>query len=45
MPPKLLKAHLANDRAVMTAYGFKKDMAEGEIVAELMRRYREMTEG
>ncbi|MBR5391071.1 MAG: class I SAM-dependent DNA methyltransferase [Clostridia bacterium] len=44
MPPELLKAHQANDRAVMVAYGFKKDMVEGEIVATLMRRYREMVE-
>ncbi len=44
MPPELLKAHQANVRAVMAAYGFKKDMTEGEIAAKLVRRDREMTE-
>ncbi|MBR7069058.1 MAG: class I SAM-dependent DNA methyltransferase [Oxalobacter sp.] len=40
MPPDLLKAHQANDRAVMAAYGFSQDMTEPEIVAELMKRYQ-----
>jgi hypothetical protein len=42
--PLTMKAHQANVRAVMAAYGFKKDMTEGEIAAKLMRRDREMTE-
>lgn len=40
MPPVLRKAHEANDKAVMEAYGFKKDLSEPEIVAELMRLYK-----
>lgn len=43
MPPELRKAHQQNDRAVMEAYGFKKDMAESDIVAELLKLYQEMT--
>ena len=38
MPPELRKAHEANDRAVMQAYGFNiKEMSEADCVAELMR--------
>lgn len=40
MPPELRKAHQANDKAVMQAYGFKQDMTESEIVAELMKMYK-----
>lgn len=37
MPPELRKAHQANDRAVMQAYGFYvKTMTESSCVAELM---------
>ena len=43
MPPELRKAHQANDRAVMKAYGFKKNMSESAIVAELMKMYQELT--
>ena len=43
MPVELRKAHCANDAAVMEAYGFRKDMSESEIVAELFRRYKELT--
>ena len=42
MPIELRKAHQANDRAVMKAYGFKPDMSESEIVAKLMERYEEL---
>jgi hypothetical protein len=42
MPPLLLKAHQALDKAVMKLYKFRKDMSEAEIVAELMGRYREL---
>ena len=45
MSPELRKAHKANDRAVMNAYGFKADMTESEIVAELMKMYKALTEG
>ena len=45
MPPELRKAHQANDRAVMQAYGFDvKTMTESSCVAELMKMYKEMTE-
>ena len=44
MPAELRKAHQANDFAVMAAYGFDKKITESECVAELMRRYRELTE-
>ncbi len=44
MPPELRKAHQANDRAVMKAYGFKKDLAESAIVAELMKLYQNLVE-
>ena len=38
MPPELRKAHQANDRAVMKAYGFDvKTMTESSCVAELMK--------
>lgn len=45
MPPELTKAHKANDKAVMKAYGFKPDMTESEIVAELMKMYQKLTGG
>lgn len=44
MPPELRKAHQANDKAVMAAYGFDKNIGEEEIVAELMKMYQELTE-
>lgn len=43
MPPELRKAHQANDKAVMKAYGFKKGLSESAIVAELMKMYQELT--
>ena len=45
MPIELRKAHQANDRAVMEAYGFEKDITESEIVAELFKMYEKLTEG
>ena len=42
MPPDLRKAHRANDRAVMEAYGFSAKMSEAEIVAELFKMYENM---
>ncbi len=43
MPPELRKAHQANDRAVMQAYGFDiKTMTESTCVAELMKMYQEL---
>lgn len=43
MPIELRKAHQANDRAVMEAYGFDKDLLEEEIVAKLFDMYAELT--
>lgn len=43
MPAELRKAHQANDRAVMRAYGFGKDKNnETAVVAELMKMYQAM---
>ena len=43
MPADLRKAHQANDRAVMEAYGFDyRTMTESECVAELMKMYQEL---
>lgn len=44
MPPKLRKAHQANDFTVMAAYGFDKKITESECVAELMKMYQKLTE-
>ena len=43
MPIELRKAHQANDKAVMEAYGFKPTMSESEIVAELFKLYQDLT--
>ena len=43
MPPELRKAHHENDKAVLSAYGFKADMSEAEIVAELFKMYEKLT--
>ncbi len=40
--PELVKAHQANDRAVMETYGFAKDITESEIVAELFKMYEKL---
>ena len=39
MPEDLKQAHLENDAAVMAAYGFRADLTESEIVAELFKMY------
>ena len=44
MPIELRKAHQANDRAVMEAYGFSVKMTEQECVAELMKMYQKLIE-
>lgn len=41
--PELLKAHRANDAAVLEAYGFPKDATETDIVARLFKMYQELT--
>jgi len=47
MPMELRKAHQENDRAVMQAYGFSRDMMEDDketlIVAELFKMYQKLT--
>ena len=43
MPVELRKAHAANDRAVLAAYGLKPDTPEPEIVAHLFGLYAAMT--
>ena len=42
LDPHLRKAHQANDKAVMQAYGFDYNMGESEIVAELFKLYQEL---
>ena len=43
MPPELRKSHVANDRAVMAAYGFSTKMSESDCVAKLMQMYQQLT--
>jgi hypothetical protein len=44
MPPELLKAHRAIDKAVMTLYGgWKVWQSEADCVAALMERYQKLT--
>jgi hypothetical protein len=44
MPAELRKAHQANDKAVMEAYGFwGKYNSEASCVAELMKMYNKLT--
>lgn len=44
MPPELKKAHIANDKAVMQAYGFSvKDTSEADCVEALMKMYEQLT--
>lgn len=45
MPVELRRAHQANDRAVMAAYGFKSgpDFTESTCVAHLLEMYQNMT--
>ncbi len=45
MPPELRKAHQANDRAVMQAYGLDiKSTSEEDCVAFLMKKYQELVQ-
>jgi hypothetical protein len=43
MPPELRRAHIANDKAVMAAYGFLTKITESDCVAELMKMYQALT--
>ena len=40
MPRELRRAHQANDKAVLAAYGFASNILESQCVAELMRLYQ-----
>ena len=42
--PELMKAHRANDAAVLEAYGFPKDAPESDIVARLFKMYQKLTQ-
>ncbi len=42
MTPELRKAHQNNDRAVMDAYGFPRNLSEMDVVARLMEMYQEL---
>jgi len=44
MPEDLRLAHLENDLAVLSAYGFDKNFSEEEIVSALMILYKNLTE-
>lgn len=44
MPKELRRAHQANDKAVLAAYGFDKNIRESQCVAELMRLNQALTE-
>ncbi len=44
MPPELRKAHDANDRAVMAAYGFPATLTEPEVVSHLFTLYNHLTQ-
>ena len=44
MPIELRRAHQANDRAVMQAYGFPIGMSESECVARLLEMYQTIVE-
>ena len=43
MPPELRKAHQLNDKAIIEAYDFNKNITESEIVSELMKMYQKLT--
>ena len=45
MPVELRKAHEANDKAVLKAYGLKPSVSEDEIVQHLFKLYEELTKG
>lgn len=43
MPADLLKAHKANDKAVLQAYGLPNEASESDIVAHLFKMYEDLT--
>ena len=44
MPAELRRAHTANDKAVMAAYGFDLKMTEADCVAALLKMYQALLE-
>ncbi|MDB8851970.1 DNA methyltransferase [Peptostreptococcus anaerobius] len=44
MPIELRKAHIANDRAVMKAYGFETNISEEECLARLKQMYQRLVD-
>ena len=44
MPPELRRAHAANDRAVLAAYGLPPNATDDEILTHLFTMYNELTE-
>ena len=42
--PELIRAHQENDKAVMEAYGFSRELTESEVVAKLMEMYKKLTD-
>jgi hypothetical protein len=43
MPVELRRAHQANDKAVMKAYGLPINTSESDTVAHLFKLYEELT--
>ena len=43
--PEVMKAHEANDAAVLAAYGFSPEATECEIVSRLFDMYEKLTKG
>ena len=41
---ELQQAHIENDNLIKKAYGYPKNISDPEIVADLMKRYQELTE-
>ncbi len=44
MPKDLREAHKKNDFAVMEAYGFDKNFSDEEILIELIKLHKNLTE-
>jgi hypothetical protein len=45
MPLELVKAHQANDKAVLKLFGMKPDATDEQILAKLFSEYDEVTRG
>lgn len=44
MPQDLRKAHKANDKAVLDAYGLKASASDNEIMAKLFKMYQNLVQ-